>query len=230
MWTVRTTRRCSLWRIDRSVAEVSAVRQFLGLERVHLLGQSWGGWLALEYMMAGPHGIASLILASTSASLPEFVREATRLKAELPAEIRDTLARYEREGDMQHPDYQAAVVEFYKRHLCRLDPWPEALQRSTTIVEGNPVYETMNGPNEFTVVGNLKDWDRTADLENIRVPTLITVGRYDEITPNCATTLHHGIRGSHLHIFEQSAHVAHLEEAEAYVRVLREFLERVEII
>ncbi len=126
----------SLWHMGRSVAEVSAVRQSLGLERVHVLGQSWGGWLALEYMTTSPHGVASLILASTSASLPEFVREGARLKAELPVPIRDTLAHYERDGDMQHPDYQAAVVEFYKRHLCRLDPWPEALLRSVRTSKG----------------------------------------------------------------------------------------------
>jgi proline-specific peptidase len=218
----------SLWRIERFVAEVGAVRQSLDLERVHLLGQSWGGWLALEYMMTRPQGLASLTLASTSASIPQFVREAARLKAALPAEIRDTLQRYELAGDLQHPDYQAAVLEFYKRHLCRLDPWPDALLRSVKNIEGNPAYETMNGPNEFTVIGNLKDWDRTASLERIKIPTLITVGRYDEITPNCALTLHEGIPGSELHIFERSSHTAHLEEPEEYIRVVRDFLNRVE--
>ena len=218
----------ALWRIERFVAEVNAVRRSLALERVHLLGQSWGGWLALEYMTTPPQGVASLTLASTSASIPEFVREAARLIAALPAEIRNTLQRYEQAGDLQHPDYQAAVLEFYKRHLCRLDPWPDALLRSVKNIEGNPVYETMNGPNEFTVIGNLKDWDRTASLERITVPTLITVGRYDEITPNCALTLHHRIPGSVLHIFERSAHSAHLEEPEEYIRVVRDFLGRVE--
>ena len=218
----------SLWRIARFVAEVSAVRRSLDLERVHLLGQSWGGWLALEYLTTRPQGLASLTLASTSASIPEFVREAGRLKAALPAETRNTLQRYELAGDLQHPDYEAAVLEFYKRHLCRLDPWPDALVRSIKNIEGNPVYETMNGPNEFTVIGNLKDWDRTASLERIDVPTLITVGRYDEITPKCAQTLHQGIPGSDLHIFERSAHTAHLEEPEEYIHVVRDFLDRAE--
>ena len=82
----------------------------------------------------------------------------------------------------------------------------------------------MNGPNEFTVIGNLKDWDRTARLGEIDVPTLITVGRHDEITPACARTLHAGIRSSQLVVFEHSAHMAHLEEPQRYRQVLERFL------
>src|SRR4029079_2687259 len=73
-----------LWTVDRSVAEVDQVRDALGLERCHLLGQSWGGWLAIDYMARGPHGIAGLVLASTSASIPQFMAEARRLIEQLP--------------------------------------------------------------------------------------------------------------------------------------------------
>jgi len=218
----------SLWHMEHFVAEIGAVRQALGLERIHLLGHSWGGWLAVEYMTRRPPGVVGLVLASTSASLPEFMREAARLKTELPPPIRDTLARYERKGQMHHPEYEAAVLEFYKRHVCRLDPWPDPFLRTHKNIEGNAVYETMNGPNEFTVTGNLKDWDRTADLGRINVPTLITVGRYDELTPNCAMTLHRGIRDSAVHQFEHSSHTSHLEEPAEYARVVRAFLDRVE--
>ncbi|GAG22151.1 unnamed protein product, partial [marine sediment metagenome] len=100
----------SLWRIERFVEEVNAVREALELDRVHLLGQSWGGWLAIEYMLTKPAGVVSLVLASTSASIPEFVRESTRLKAELPADVRETLERYETAGELHHPDYVAAVL------------------------------------------------------------------------------------------------------------------------
>jgi len=126
------------------------------------------------------------------------------------------------------PDYEDAVMEFYRRHLCRLDPWPDPLVRSVKNLDGNQVYETMNGPNEFFVIGNLKDWNRTERLGEIRVPTLVTVGRYDEITPACAKTLHRGIPGSKMRVFEESAHVAQLEETEAYVAAVADFLARVE--
>jgi proline iminopeptidase len=95
-------------------------------------------------------------------------------------------------------------------------------------LEGNAVYETMNGPNEFMVVGNLKDWDRIDRLGGIKVPTLVTVGRYDEITPACAETLHRGIAQAELRLFPDSSHTAHLEESDAYLQVVREFLARAE--
>ena len=218
----------SLWQIERFVAEVNTVRQSLGLEQIHLLGQSWGGWLAIEYMLSHPQGVVSLILASTSASLPQFVAETTRLKAELPLEIYQTLQRYEAMGDYHHPDYEAAVLEFYKRHVCRLDPWPEPLLHTIANLNGNAVYETMNGPNEFIVIGNLKNWDRTDRLGEISVPTLITVGRYDELTPTCAETLHRGIPNSRLVIFEESAHLAHLEEPDKYRQVVADFMVEIE--
>jgi proline-specific peptidase len=218
----------ALWRIERFVDEVNGVRAGLGLDRIHLFGQSWGGWLAIEYMLSHPSGVVSLTLASTSASIPQFVAEADRLIDALPADARDAIRRYDASGDYHHPEYLAAVDVFYRRHLCRLDPWPEPLLRSNRNVEGNVVYETMNGPNEFRVIGNLKDWDRTDRLGEIQTPTLITVGRFDEITPNCARTIHEGIPGSELVLFEQSAHTAHLEETERYLQVLRDFLRRAE--
>jgi proline iminopeptidase len=194
------------------------------LERVHLLGQSWGGWLAIEYMLSHPQGVVGLVLASTSASIPQFVAEAERLKAALPPEVYEIIQRYESSDDLHHPDYEAAVMEFYRRHLCRLDPWPEPLLRSVENLDGNPVYETMNGPNEFFVIGNLRDWDRTHRLGEIDASTLVTVGRHDEITPACAETIHRGIRGSEVRIFEESAHVAHLEETEVYLQTVADFL------
>jgi proline iminopeptidase len=219
----------SLWRIERFVEEVTAVRQALDLDRAHLLGHSWGGWLAIEYMMGQPSGIVSLVLASTSASLRQVAEETARLKATLPQEVVHTLQRYEAVGDYHHPEYENVMMEFYKRFVCRLDPWPEPLRRSLQNMTSHPVpYETMQGPNEFTITGNLKDWDRTGRLGEIAVPTLITCGRYDELGPACAETLHRGIPYSEMHIFEQSAHTAHLEETERYLHVVRGFLDRIE--
>jgi len=219
----------SLWTIERFVREVETVRTALGLDRVHLLGQSWGGWLAIEYVITKqPAGLAGLVLANTSASTREFVDGTKALRAELPKEVRDTMARYEGAGDYHNPEYEEAVGVFYQRHLCRLADWPDCIIRTVDNLEGNQVYETMNGPNEFTVVGRLRDWDRTDQLGEIRVPTLIVVGRHDEIVPACSETLHRGIPGSELHIFEQSSHTPHLEEEAAYMEVVGSFLRRVE--
>jgi proline-specific peptidase len=218
----------SLWTVDRSVTELDQVRAALGLDRCHLLGQSWGGWLAIDYMARGPVGVAGLVLASTSASIAQFVAGARRLIEDLPEPHRTALQELGARGEYDHPDYRAAEQEFYRRHLCRMDPWPEALVRSSDQMEGNQVYLTMNGPTEFDVIGRLRTWDRTPDLGRIDVPTLVTCGRYDEITPTCSETIADGIPDARVVVFEESAHVAHLEEAEAYAGTVEEFLESVE--
>jgi proline-specific peptidase len=214
----------SLWTVDRSVEEVDQVRAALGLERCHLLGQSWGGWLSIEYMTRGASGIERLVLASTSASIPEFMAGARGLIEQLPEPHRSALIELGDRGEYDHPDYLAAVDVFYHRHLCRAEPWPEALVLSSEQMDGNQVYLTMNGPTEFDVIGLLRDWDRTADLGRIRVPTLVTCGRYDEITPSCSETITRGIPDARMHVFEESAHCAHLEEADDYARIVEAFL------
>jgi len=218
----------SLWTVDRSVVELDQVRDALDLDRCHLLGQSWGGWLAIEYMARGPSGIAGLVLASTSASIPQFMAEARALIEQMPEPARTTLIELGDQGAYDDPDYLAAVDVFYNRHLCRMQPWPEAFQKSAAQMDGNQTYLTMNGPTEFDVIGLLREWDRTADLGTITVPTLITCGRYDEITPACSQTILEGLPNARLEIFEHSAHVAHLEEGERFAGVVERFLREVE--
>jgi proline-specific peptidase len=219
----------ALWTVELFVAEVAAVRAALGLERVHLLGQSWGGMLGMEYALTQPAGLASLIIASSPASMKQWVAEANRLRAQLPPDVQATLVEHERAGTTQDPAYHKAMHVFYRRHLCRLDPWPDALNQSFAKMMDNPeVYNTMNGPSEFHVIGTLRDWDIISRLPEIRVPTLVTSGRYDEATPAIAETVHRGIPGSEWVIFEESAHSAHLEEPERFLKVVNQFLSRVE--
>ena len=216
----------SLWTFDRFVAEVDAVREALGLEHCHLFGQSWGGWLAIEYLCRGTTGIDRVILASTSAGIRQFTDEARRLIEALPEPARTTLIELGDRGEYDHPDYQEAVMVFYRRHLCRLDPWPDAMLQTAAELDGNQVYLTMNGPTEFDVIGEqLRDWDRTADLARITIPALVTCGRYDEITPACSETITAGVPHARMVVFEHSAHVAHLEETERYTAESVAFLD-----
>src|SRR3989442_1298438 len=119
-----------------------------------------------------------------------------------------------------------AVDVFYRRYLCRHPVWPREVTY-TLEHASQPVYFTMNGPNEFTIVGTIKDWDVTDQLPRIKVPTLVTVGRYDEVTPRVAESIHRGIRGSKLVRFEKSAHLAMWEERAHYIEVVRDFLDGV---
>jgi proline iminopeptidase len=213
----------SHYTIEYGVEEVESVRKALNLGKINLFGNSYGGALALQYALKYQRNLKKLIISSGLASIRETVDEMRRLKTLLPNDIQDIYAKYEAAEDYQNPEYLKAVDVFYRNFLCRLPQWPEELTRTMNGISTD-VYWTMNGPNEFTITGNLKDWDITARLPEIRVPTLVTVGRYDEVTPKVAETIHKGIPGSRLVLFENSAHVAMLEERERYLKTLREFI------
>ncbi len=215
-----------MWTPELYVEEINVVRAALGLDRIHLLGQSWGGMLAMEYALTQPAGLASVTIASSPCSMTLWVSEANRLRDLLPADVQQTLLAHEAAETTDSPEYLEAMMVFYKRHVCTLDPYPDYVNR--TFANVGQVYLTMNGPSEFHVIGTLKDWDITARLPEIRVPTLITSGRYDEATPLIAETVQRGIPGSKWVIFEHSAHMSHAEEPERYIQVLDEFLTEVE--
>ena len=217
----------SLWNVQRFVAEVELVRQSLDLGRMQLLGQSWGAFLAIEYALHHGEHLRSLILASGAASTRECVAGMDAWRTELPAETQALMRQCEARQDYDHPDYVAAVDTLYRRNFCRVWPWPEPLQRAMAHMS-MPVYSTMWGPNEFTCTGSLLDWDRTDRLGEIDVPTLITVGEFDEVHPSCARTIQNGIRGSELKIFADGGHAVHLEQHDHYRDVLLDFLDRVD--
>jgi L-proline amide hydrolase len=215
-----------MWTIERSVAEIGTVCRALGLEKIHLWGQSFGGLFSLEYALAQPPGLVSLILASSTSSIPLWIAEANRLRGALPPDVQATLLRHEQAGTLDDPEYMQATQVFYDRHVIRLKPIPPHVQRAMD--QAGQVYLTMNGPTEFHVIGTIKDWDRTNRLSEISVPTLITSGRYDESTPLLNEVLHKGIAGSQWVLFEQSSHMAHVEERELYLATVKAFIEGVE--
>ena len=209
--------------IERDVEDLDALRKALGLERFHLLGSSYGGLLAIAYALAHPEPLRSLVSASGLVDVPFASREMQRLKRELPASVLDVIDRHEAAGEFQHPEYLAAVLEFYRRHVCRLPVWPAELSYSLDRMSV-PKYGTMNGPNEFTIVGTIRDYDASDRLKEIRLPTLFTAGRYDEVTPAVARAMHERVRGSRLVIFNESSHTAFWEERAEYLDRLRSFL------
>ncbi|MBI4280329.1 MAG: proline iminopeptidase-family hydrolase [Armatimonadetes bacterium] len=217
----------SLWRIARFVEEMGQVRAALGLHRVHLLGHSWGTMLATDYVLTRPAGLVSLILASPALSIPRWMADADKYRRALPAEVREVLDRHEAADTMESEDYQAATMQYYMRHVCRIDPWPGPLQR-TVAGAGLPVYNTMWGPSEFLVTGNLSAYDRTGRLREITLPTLVTCGRHDEATPETTARYASLIPGSELAVFDDSAHMPHLEETARFLQVVRDFLARAE--
>jgi L-proline amide hydrolase len=144
----------------------------------------------MEYALTQPDGLLSLTIADSPASMRQWVAEANRLRAQLPLEVQQTLRKHEEAGTTDDDEYEEAMMVFYRRHVCRLDPWPEYVRRTFAHLAENPeVYHTMNGPSEFHVTGTLKEWDIVDRLGEIRVPTLVISGRYDEATPAITETV-----------------------------------------
>jgi proline-specific peptidase len=219
----------SIWQPELFVEEVGVVREALGLERVHVLGHSWGGMLGMQYATEQPEGLASLIVESSPPSVPEWMPEVARLRSELPPEVEATLREHEEAGTTDSPEYEEASMVFYRRHVCRTDPWPDWLVECFEKLEANPeVYHAMNGPSEFHVIGTIRDWDITPRLGRIQVPTLVFSGRHDEVTPACTDAAHRAIPGSEYVVLEESSHMAQAEQPEETLELVRGFLSRVE--
>jgi L-proline amide hydrolase len=195
--------------------------------RYHLLGQSWGGMLAAEHAVTQPKGLRALVIANSPASMELWVREANRLRDELPPQIQATLLKHERAGTTSHSEYKEAMRVFYDRHVCRVTPWPDEVARTFKAIDDDPtVYMTMNGPSEFHVVGNLKTWSIIDRLDDIRVPTLLISGRYDEATPAVVQPFADRIKDVRWEIFDNSSHMPHVEETERCLKVVGDFLDQ----
>jgi len=210
---------------ERYVEEVEAFRTKMRLVRPHVIGSSWGGMLAIAYALKYQRSMTTMTTVGGLHSVPLTIREMDRMKRGLPKDVQQTIAKYEADGDYENPDYQKAVRVFYNKHLCRLSPWPKELTYSLDHVS-KPVYGTMNGPNEFTIIGNTRYWDVTDQLKTIRVPTLVLGGRYDEVSPIVAREIHKHIRGSELTIFPNSSHLPFWEERESFMERVTRFLGR----
>ena len=143
----------SFWTTQLFKDELAALVDHLGIAgRYHVLGQSWGGMLAMDHALDQPPGLLSVVAADSPANADAFARGAVALLDTLPPETKATILRHEEAGTTDDPEYAAAVQEFYTRYVCRLDPWPDALVASFDAMEADPtVYGTLNGPSEFTV-------------------------------------------------------------------------------
>jgi L-proline amide hydrolase len=218
------------WTVDLFRRELRALVEHLGWsDGYHVLGQSWGGMLAMEHALQHPPGLRSIVVADSPASIPLWVAEANRLRDDLPTDVQEALTRHEAAGSTDSPEYREAMRVFYRRHVCRLDPWPAEVVRTFALMEEDPtVYGTMNGPSEFHVVGTISDWDITERLGEIDVPTLLMSGRHDEATPRVVGEIRDRIPNAEWVLFEQSSHLPHVEEPERFAAAVEGFLERIE--
>jgi L-proline amide hydrolase len=213
--------------IDWSVAvfreEVDAVRSQLGLDRIYLLGTSWGGMLALEHVLSGAEGIVGLILSSTLASVDQWAAEQLKLRDALPADVVEVLKRHERAGTYDDPEYEQAMEAYFDRHFYR-GPQPRAELERMSAGKAVDVYRAMQGPNEWTVTGAMRGWDVRDRLGEIDVPTLVIRGRHDMSTDPISATLVNGIEGAREVVLENSSHTPVLEETDKYLGAISDFM------
>lgn len=210
--------------VERYVAELEALRTQLGLERMLLLGHSWGGLLAPAYAARHPDRVAGLVLAGTSADWQGFADAAQHWLTELGPEATATVRRAERTGNINDPAYQALLGRYYALHLCRLTHWPKFLEDAGEAIGHNPVYQYLNGPSEFQFTGALARYDGSAAARSIRVPTLITCGEFDEAPPSVGRKLAALIPDSRLEAFARLSHMSHVEDPVRVIGATRRFL------
>ncbi|MBR9921928.1 MAG: proline iminopeptidase-family hydrolase [Bacteroidetes bacterium] len=175
----------SLWTIDRFVEEVEQVRKALGLgkDNFFLLGNSWGGILAMEYALKYQENLKGLVVCNMTADFDKYEAYNAYLRSQMRQSLIDSLSYFEEQEDYQNETYLDLVFEeYYRKHICRTEVWPESVGRSFGHTNQH-VYEYMQGPSEFVPGGILKGWSVWEELAQIEVPTLMVGAKYDTMKP-----------------------------------------------
>lgn len=205
-------------------AELIALREYLHLDEVHMLGKSRGGMLEMYYLTSfDPQGIKSVMIDGSPASIKLWTQEQHRLISYLSYEYREAIAEAERTGDFTGPKYLAANDRYMERY-CWDDPdenSPEPLRRPTN---GQRASRIAEGPNEFTENGTISDFEVTDELHKIHVPVLVTNGTDDLCTPLIAKSVYDHIPGAKWHLFANSRHLALLDQHDEFIDVLDQWL------
>lgn len=220
----------SLYNVDRFVEEVEQVRQQLGMNKdnFYLLGNSWGGMLAMEYALKHQDTLKGLIISNMTASFPKYAVYNAKLRAEMRPSLIDSLEVYENKNDFMNPAYQQLVFDnYYRKHLCRLEEWPEPVLRSLGHVN-QKVYEYMQGPSEFVPGGILQNWDRWNDLKQLTVPTLMVGAKYDTMNPEEMKEMSQLVQNGQYLYCPNGSHLAMWDDQKVYMDGVINFIKEVD--
>lgn len=205
--------------------ELDVVREALGLARIHLFGHSWGGQLAMMYALRNEAGLQSLTVAASPSNIETWLLEARRLVGYLPADMQEALWRVEETGAYDDPEAQRAYDEYYRRHVTGFDrPWPPCIQKSFEMT--GECYGVMQGASEFVVTGKMRDFDVTADLHRLTIPTLLLSGTADEATALVMKDSLDRIPTCEWALIPGGTHMGHVQYPDAYMAALEDFLAR----
>ena len=216
----------TLMTVDHFVEELKTVVKHLGLKEFYLYGQSWGTMLGTDYYLKYPGGIKALILSSPCISIPMWIKDADSLISTLPDSIQNAIRTNEKNKTFDDPGYQQAVLLYYQNFVSRKLPWSADID-STSMQIGKS-YQYMWGPSEFTATGELKNYDRTNQLNKIRIPTLFITGEFDEACPSTVKYYQSLVPGAKFEIIKDAAHLTMQDKPEENNKVLIDFLNSLE--
>lgn len=220
----------SLWQTDRFVEEVEQVRQAIGAdkENFYVLGNSWGGILAMEYALKYQDHLKGMIVCNMMASIPQYAEYGKQLRTTMRKTAVDSLMAYESLKQTNDPEYQRLLTtEYYNKHICRLPVWPDAVNRSFKHINF-PLYLIMQGPSEFSISGRLLTWDRMNDLEKIKIPVLMVGAEYDTMDPKVMEEQSKLVKnGRYLHC-PNGSHLAMWDDQKVFMEGVIKFVKDVD--
>lgn len=222
----------SLWTLPRFVEEVEQVRIALGMNKdnFYLLGNSWGGMLAMEYALKYQSNLKGLIIANMMSSCPEYGKYANDVLAkQFDPKVLAEVRALEAKGDFANPRYMEILIpNFYKQHLCRLEEWPDGFNRSMKHVNGT-IYSMMQGPSEFGVGGRLVNWDVRDRLKEIAVPTLTVGAKFDTMDPEHMKWMSTQVqKGKYLYC-PNGSHLAMWDDQKVFMNGVIDFIKEVDL-
>ena len=218
----------AFWDLDRYVEEVEQVRKALDLtkDNFFLLGHSWGGILAMEYSLKYPDQIKGLIISNMMSSAPAYDKYSDVLAAQMDSKVLESVRRIEAEKDFSNPEYMRLLEpHFYEKHILRMPManWPEPVKRSFARINQS-LYISMQGPSEFGISGKLTTWDRSDDLKNIRIPTLVIGAKYDTMDPEHMEWMSRQFPNGRYLYCENGSHMCMYDDQKTYFEGLTKFI------
>lgn len=217
----------TLWRFQRFVNELDLLIDSLGLNKVHILGHSWGSALAVEYFLTKkPEKVKSLILVGPLLSTSLWLEDANYLRKELPDSIQKVLKYCEEEGLVDSKEYLSATDYFYDKHMYRIKPIPEYTECGDSDFN-EVVYKQMWGPSEFYCSGNLINFDRINRLNEISIPVLLLIGEYDEVRLETLHKIQKLFPNAQIEVIKDAAHMSMVDQPEEFNRIVRRFIKSI---
>lgn len=220
----------SLWTIPRFVDEVEQVRQAIGADssNFYVLGNSWGGILAMEYALKYQHNLKGLLVSNMVASAPEYAKYAEEvLSKEMDPKVLAEIKNIEAKKDFSNPRYSELLIpNYYKKHICRLPEWPNAVDRSLAHTN-SIIYTMMQGPSEFGISGRLANWDIKNRLKEIYVPTLMIGAKYDTMDPKAMEEQSKMVQKGQYLFCPNGSHLAMWDDQKVYMNGVIKFIKEI---